>query len=93
MQLILLSVPVQISVSDAGNPPTLGENYTLVCNVVITVSTYKWLKNGVILENENERTLRFPFLALSDGGNYTCEVDVGDTPYRAVNRTIHLDSK
>ena len=88
------SVPVQLTVSDGGISPTLGRSYTLICNVTIAVSAYRWRENGIIIDDENGRVLFFPTLHLSDAGNYSCEVEVASTTYTATeNKTIAFDCK
>lgn len=88
--IVAVSVPIQITIGDNGALPMVNRSYTLTCYVnVMTVTTYTWKKNNELLPNEQESTLMFPSLNLSNAGEYTCEVNVLSRIYRA-NKTISL---
>lgn len=88
----MFSLLVSVQVSDGGVPPTVGQNYSLTCNVTTDVSSYQWKKDGDILQGEVKETLRLPSLSLSSAGQYTCEVIVKLVTYRA-DHSISLHSK
>ena len=82
---------VSIIVTGGASTPTLGQRYTLSCNVSeAVVTTYHWGKNGNNL-NETDMTLTFESLLLSNSGLYTCTVIVNSTSYNA-SRDITLQS-
>ena len=90
------SDPVQVTISDDGTVPSVGQNYTLTCNIInvtININTYIWQKDGETLAGKQERCLTLPLLNLSSAGEYTCEVVVVSTPYRSEIKPIYLHSE
>ena len=67
---------ITVSLTGSGGARIVGENYTLTCNVtggVITESTYRWFRNGLLLDETSNSTLSFLPLLESESGVYTCE--------------------
>ena len=88
---------VAAQISDDGTNPTIGQNYTLICDVLgardfnLTISSYKLAINNDnqthVLTNNN--VLYFYPLQASDIGQYTCEVNISSYYLiEGVNKTI-----
>ena len=82
MLFFLLSVaPVSIKITGSVGTPTAGESYSLTCDLSgadlpITVTAYRWRKDGIVLAGETADVLSFSPFRLSDAGQYTCEITV-----------------
>ena len=73
-------VSVFVQVYGTGVAPELGTGFELTCRVIgasISNANYQWQENGNIKPNENDQTLTFSSLSLSDAGQYTCIVSFG----------------
>ena len=86
----MLALSVQITAS--GGRPVAGKSYNLTCNINISESTnvilsYQWSKNSEPIDSETNKVLVFPFLQLTDGGNYTCEVTVNQSTQTTTNES------
>ena len=67
-----------VQITDGVATPTLGQSYSLTCSVARVMSAatiFQWSHNGCLL-NENESTLTFQHLRLSNSGVYSCTVAV-----------------
>lgn len=72
------SDPTIIVTVSGGATPTVGQSYTLTCNISgagIDV-TYQWRKDDADITDEMQLTLSYSSLRLSNAGQYTCEVTI-----------------
>ena len=92
-QFFFHPIAVQVTISDDGTVPSVGQSYTLICNVTANTSTYTWRKDNEVLVGKRERLLTLPSLNLSSAGEYFCEVTVASTPYRSEIKPIYLHSE
>ncbi|KFP03151.1 Sialoadhesin, partial [Calypte anna] len=82
----------EISVSPAAEVQE-GTATTLSCNVPGREGqtfNYTWYKNGVWLGEALTHTLRFPHIAASDAGSYSCEVTSAQGSDRDMSHSISL---
>ena len=71
-----------VQITDGGETPVAGSDYTLICNVSSgSVFTVAWTMNGSVLQGQTTETLHFSPLRLSDAGQYICQVTVGEVSY------------
>ena len=86
---------VEVSLTGSGGARVVGENYTLTCNVtggVTTESTYRWVRDGTLL-NVTSATLSFSPLRETDSGVYTCEGTRSSITRTSENFTITAASE
>lgn len=92
------STMISALVTDKGNFPTLGKNFTLFCNVSgsrnlnLTIH-YQWIKNNAtrLQIGTNSNSLSFFPFRLSDAGQYSCLVTVSSSYLdQAINATDSL---
>lgn len=89
---------VSLQISDGGDPPTVGQNYTLNCHVsgaetIQVFISYKWTKYSNSTESHtlsNSSKLFFSPLRLSNAGNYSCQINVSDVSGLASKDVIPL---
>ena len=65
-----------------GGTPNVTDSYSLTCYVAggtVNGITYQWRKNNTAYGGG--ATIQFNALQLSDGGNYSCDVLVGNKNY------------
>lgn len=63
--------------------PTAGERYSLTCTLFgAMTTTYQWMMNDDVLQENTTKTLSFSPFKLSDAGHYSCNVTVDDTVYK-----------
>ena len=90
---------LKVSISSIGTP-VAGQSYSLTCNIISGTNgiadsriTYKWTKdNGTKTQIRiYSNVLSFSSLKFSDGGLYTCEIDLNSTVLirNATAKTTH----
>ena len=63
--------------------PTAGERYSLTCTLFgAMTTTYQWMMNDAVLQENTTMMLSFSTFKLSDAGHYSCNVTVDDTVYK-----------
>ena len=71
---------ISVVIATSGKRPTVGENYTLSCDLVgadeLTdrMVSYQWMRNETFNIETNLRELTFSPFMLSDAGNYSCQI-------------------
>ena len=81
---------VSVEISDGGVNQTVGQNYTLYCDIAgMSVATYQWWKDSNIILSETGSTYSFSPLRLSHAGLYSCYVSMDDYD----NKEINLQSR
>ena len=75
----------------------MGQSFSLTCSVGGgTVSSYRWRKDGAMLQGQTTEVLSFSPLTLSDAGRYSCNITVtaaSETFTAVQNRSIILQSE
>ena len=88
-----------MTVNGSGTDQEAGEDYTLTCVVsggTITVTTYRWRRNGGLLSGGTSATLSFIPLrqtSPSSNGQYTCEATRGRRTVESEDFKIFVTSK
>ena len=76
--------------------PTIGQSYSLTCSVGggnVTNNFYKWRKDGAVLLGQTTDVFSFSSVTLSDGGRYSCEINVTAAFTAIQNRSVIIQSE
>lgn len=89
-----------IAITKSLHSPIFGRDYSFRCELhtnlseyEVAIMTYTWRKNNLVIQNENENTLNFSPLRLSDAGEYTCEIICNSSVRRIQSDPVRIDLK
>ena len=84
---------LNVMLTGSGGTITEGQNHMLTCTASGGGSmayTYMWLRNGVVVSDQNSSTYSFSPLRLTDSGRYNCQVSLGSTSMTSGAVTITI---